>query len=270
MNTASNTDPFFGVDDNETEVVVTNTVGGVSQVTASVTISAKPLGGDAFIKLEEIFQFDQPVDAGTALIQRSQMLEVLREQAIEEAKSTADAIREAVGSTPRGNVSVHPVQQPAVNAGTQFGQTAPVAGPSATVAVANGAAPVSNGQQWASVKAKFGDGELRFITTVSYPSEQLKNDVLQQMLTKFGINPQALVVWDNRVGPKGLEAGVPAGCVTAVKIATEARDFVSSELHSVAVARSKFNADGSLYVWLTKEGEAALKFGALDRIKVGS
>lgn len=267
--TDNNIDPFWGADDNETEVVVTNAAGGVSQVTASVTISAKPLGGDAFIKLEEVFQFTEPVDAGTALIQRSQMLEVLREQAIEEATLTANAIRAAVAATPRGNVSVHPVQQAPVNTGTQFGQSVSTDGPAATVAVANGATPVSSGQQWASVKAKFGDGELRFITTASYPSEKLKDDVANEMLKKFNINPQALVVWDNRVGPKGLEAGVPAGCVAAVKIAQEARDFVAAELHAVAVARVKQNADGSLYVWMTKEGEAALKYGALDRIKVG-
>jgi hypothetical protein len=84
-----------------------------------------------------------------------------------------------------------------------------------------------------------------------------------------GLNPEALVVWDNRTGPRGLEAGVPAGCVAAVKISKEAQDFVPLEIQNVAVARVKHNSDGSVYVWLTKEAEAALKFGALDRIKVG-
>jgi len=51
-------------------------------------------------------------------------------------------------------------------------------------------------------------------------------------------------------------------------VAKEAQEFVPAEIQTTALARAKHNADGSLYVWLTKEGEAALKFGALDRIKI--
>jgi hypothetical protein len=53
-----------------------------------------------------------------------------------------------------------------------------------------------------------------------------------------------------------------------VKVSKEAQEFVAVELQTAAIARAKHNADGSVYVWLTKEGEAALKFGALDRIKL--
>lgn len=266
----SNADPFYGVDDNEQEVVATNADGGVSQVTASVTISAKPLGGDAFIKLEETYQFTEPVSAGSAIIRRSDMLDILREQAIEEAKKTAEALRAAVAATPRGNVSVHPVA-PAVPQGSQAGTFVPASGPQATVGVANGATPAASaGYQWSSVKAKFGDGELRFITTASLSSDQLKDNILNYIENKWSLNRHALVVWDNRVGAGGLEAGVPAGCVAAVKIAKDAQDFVSSDIANQAIARVKFNADGSLYVWMTKEAEAAFKYGALDRIKAGA
>lgn len=264
----SNANPFYSIEEENTAVINPAT-GGVSQVTVSVTISAKPLGGDAFIKLEETYTYDSPVDDGTAVIRRSDMVDVLREQAIEEAQKTANALREHIVANPRGSVSIHPVAQTAP-VGAAAGTEAPRFGAAATVAVANGATPpVSGGLQWASVKAKFGEGELRFVTTASQSTDELKSRVLEQMTTKFGLNPEALVVWDNRTGAKGLEAGVPAGCVAAVKISKEATEFVPAEIASLAVARVKHNADGSLYIWMTKEGESALKYGALDRIKVG-
>ena len=264
MNT-SNTDITI-----ESEDAATSGSPGVSQVTVSITVSAKPLGGDAYIKMEEVFDFLSPVSPAEAEETRAYIAENLRNQVLSEAVKTAEVIRATVAATPRGNVSVHPVTAPS-NAGAQSGQFVPAAGPAATVGVANGATPsASGGLQWASVKSKFGEGELRFVTTASMPSDDLKAAVLTQVQNKWGINPAALVVWDNRVGAKGLEAGVPAGCVTAVKIAKDAQEFVSAELHTAAIARSKFNADGTVYVWLTKEGEAALKYGALNALKVGA
>lgn len=254
----------------EEETAAVTSTPGTSQVTVSITVSAKPLGGDAYIKMEEVFDFPTLVSPAEAEETRTYLLSNLRKQVLAEAVTTAEAIRELVANTPRGNVSVHAVQ-PAVKPATQSGQFVPASGTAATVGVANGATPAaSGGLQWAAVKSKFGEGELRFVTTASISSDQLKGDVLAQIQAKWGINPSALIVWDNRVGPKGLEAGIPAGCVTAVKIAKDAQDFVSPELHGAAIARSKFNADGSSYVWLTKEGEAALKFGALNAIKAGA
>jgi hypothetical protein len=261
--------PFFHVEENTNTAVIHDTTGGVSQVTASVTISAKPLGGDAFIKLEEVFAFASPVDELTALSKREEIVGILREQAIAQAQETADAIRQHIASNPRGNVSVHSAN-PSVPSGTQAGAPAPSFGgtAAATVAVANGApAPATGGLQWSSVQSKFGEGELRFVTTSSQSTDELRARTLEQLREK-GLNPDALVVWDNRTGPRGLEAGVPAGCVAAVKVAKEAQEFVPAEVQSLAIARVKHNSDGSLYVWLTKEAEAALKFGALDRIKV--
>lgn len=258
--------PFYS--EHVEQNTVANNNGGISQVVASVTISAKPLGGDAFIKLEETFLFNQPVDADTAIRKREEIVAILREQAIEEAQNAADAIRQHVSANPRGHVSVHPVTPAAPAAGSQFGQQAPAFGAAATVAVANGATPsLSGGLQWGSVPSKFGDGELRFVTTSSQSTDELRSLVLEEMRKK-GLNPEALVVWDNRTGAKGLEAGVPAGCVAAVKVGKEAQEFVPAEVQNIAIARVKHNSNGSVYVYFTKEGEAALKFGALSRIAV--
>jgi hypothetical protein len=261
-----NNNPFYSVEEENT-AVINDGSGGVSQVTASVTISAKPLGGDAFIKLEETFTFNTPVDPATAIIKRDEIVEILRDQAIGQAQQTADSLRTHILANPRGNVSVHSVTN-TPSSGTQAGTTAPSFGAPATVAVANGAGvPPTGGLVWSSVKSKFGDGELRFVTTSSQSTDHLRAAILEQMRSK-GLNPEALVVWDNRTGARGLEAGVPAGCVAAVKVSKEAQEFVPLEVQTIALARAKHNADGSVYVWLTKEAEAALKFGALDRIKV--
>lgn len=259
--------------DNITDIQTNETIGdgGISHTSVSITLSTKALGVDAFIKLEETFAFSGPVDAATAIIKRDDMLEVLRDQVIEQALSAGEAVREAVARAPRGNVSVTPVQQAPRNEGTQVGQFAPAAGgPAATVAVANGAAPApvaAGAQEWMSVPSRFGDGEIRFLTSAAYSTERMEADVASWLQSK-GLNPGAFKVWDNRTGPRGMEAGNPNGCVANIKIAKEAQEFVPGDIANLAVGRVKFNANGTLYVWLTKEAEAALKYGALDGIKL--
>lgn len=238
--------------------------GGVRSVSVSITVNAKALGADMFIKLEEAYEFATPTDESGALFKREEIAQILREQAIVVAKESADEFRAAVAATPRGNVSVHQVI-PAQHSGTQAGTAAPVAGPAATVAVANGAAPTTG--SWMSVPSKFGDGELRFLPTSVYSSGQLEAEV-GNWLRQHGLNPDAFKVWDNRPGQKGLEAGVPNGCVAAIKISKDAQAFVAGDIANQAIARVKFNSNGSLYIWFTKEAEAAIKYGALDRIKL--
>lgn len=252
----------------EDVVVIPNPAGGVSQVSVSITLSTKALGADAFIKLEETYDFGAPVNDGEAVVRRSHMVDVLRDQVLDEAKNIVHSIREEIANTPKGSVSVHPVATTTIS-GTQSGSVAPAfSGPSATVAVANGAAAApAGGATWMSVPSKFGDSELRFITTASYPTSQLEAEV-GKWLRQHGLNPDAFKIWDNRSGQKGLEAGVPNGCVAAVKISKDAQAFVAGDIANQAIARVKFNANGSLYIWLTKEADAAIKYGALNGVKL--
>jgi hypothetical protein len=238
--------------------------GGVRSVSVSITLNAKALGADMFIKLEEAYEFSTPTDESGALFKREEIAQILREQAISVAKESADEFRAAVAATPRGSVSVHQVI-PDQHPGTQAGAAAPVSGPAATVAVANGAAPTAGG--WMSVPSRFGDGELRFLPTSVYSSGQLEAEV-GNWLRQHGFNPDAFKVWDNRPGQKGLEAGVPNGCVAAIKISKDAQAFVAGDIANQAIGRVKFNSNGSLYIWFTKEAEAAIKYGALDNVKV--
>lgn len=252
----------------EDVAVIPNPQGGVSQVSVSITLSTKALGADAFLKVEETYDFGIPATDADAIVRRSEMVDILRDQVIAEAKNLVDAVREEIAATPKGAVSVHPVN-PVSASGTQAGTISPAfSGAQATVAVANGATPApAGGAQWASVPSKFGDGELRFITTASYSTSLLEAEV-GNWLRQHGLNPDAFKVWDNRPGARGLEAGVPNGCVAAVKVSKEAQNYVQGDIANQAIARVKFNANGSLYIWLTKEADAALKYGALNGVKL--
>jgi hypothetical protein len=249
------------------EATISADNGGASSVTVSITVNAKTLGADAFIKMEEVHAFTEPASSADAIIKRDEMLEILREQIIEQAKTVAASIRDEVARMPKGVASVMPVQQ-ASNPGTQANTQAPAFGAQATVAVANGAAPAQQGG-WSSVPSRFGDGDLRFLTTAAFSTQQLEAEV-GSWLQGHGLNPAAFKVWDNRPGPKGLEAGVPNGCVATVKIARDAQAFVGPDLATAAIARVKFNSNGSLYIWFVKEIEAAIKYGALDRVKLAA
>ena len=243
--------------------------GGVSSVSVSVTLSTKALGADAFIKLEETWEFDTPASPGEAAVQRAEIVEVLRDQALGEAKKTVEEVRTFVASTPKGSVSVHDVNPSAAAAPSQAGRTAPAAGPAATIAVANGAqAAAGGGLDWRSLPDRFdANKQFRYVSTLSQPSDVLVGMVNQWLIAQ-GFNPDAFKVWDNRTGPKGLEAGVPQSCVAAVKVSQDAASYVSPDLAKQQLARVKHNADGSLYIWLTKEAEAAIKYGALDQLKL--
>jgi hypothetical protein len=252
-----------------TDIKTAETAAGgvVTAVTVSITVNAKVLGADAFVKMEEIRWFDGGTDPANAILVREDIIGILREQVLDEAAATADAVRERAAQTPKGAVSVHPAAPVQPAAGAQFGQTAPPSGPQATVAVANGAAPAAG--QWQSVPSRFGDGEIRFLPTSVYSTGQLEAEVAQ-WLSGQGLNPDAFKVWDNRPGPKGLEAGAPNGCVAAIKVSRDAEDFVPADVARNAVARVKFNNNGTLYIWLTKEAEAAIKYGALDKVKLAA
>jgi hypothetical protein len=89
-------------------------------------------------------------------------------------------------------------------------------------------------------------------------------------LTARGFDPALFKIWDNRPGARGLEAGVPNGSVANIKVDDAAQAAIPAEFGRVPAARVKFNNDGSLYVWFTKEFEAASKYGAVDPLKLGA
>lgn len=230
---------------------------GVRSTSVSITLNAKSLGVDAFVKLEETREFPTLVSAGEAVIVREDIAAILTDQALAIIAETAATVKQAAAATPQGHVSVHQVT-PQAPTGVAVGYAAPAQpGPAQVTAVANGA---SFQTEWKSVPSKFGDGELRFISTNSYPSMRLEQEVAT-WLTSKGLNPALFKTWDNRPGPRGLEAGVPNGAVAAVKVGKEIIDACPPDFQKIPAARVKFNSDGSLYIWFTKEFESFLKYG---------
>lgn len=242
------------------------TDGGVRSTSVSITLNAKSLGVDAFVKLEQTYEFTELVNDSEALIRRGQMAELLTDEILEIIANTASSVKQHAAENPRGAVSVHPVQPAQVPAGFQVGTQAPAQPAQAIAAVANGA---NFQNDWATCPSRFGDGDIRFIRTSSYSSEQMEAEVGSWLLSK-GLNPNAFKVWDNRPGPKGLEAGVPNGAVGTVKISKDAIDQVPEEFGKVPAARIKFNNNGTLYIWFTKEFEAFMKYGGAAVLKAGA
>lgn len=227
--------------------------GTIKEVTVSITKSVKLHGDLISITLGETRTLNSASESD-GIIVRDGVANLLQEQ-------IASLLKEAVAK--HGDVLPTPVtpgyvQRPAAPAytGTQVaGPAYSGSGAAAVAAVANGA-PVSAGA-WMSVPSRFGDGDIRFLPTSVYPSAQLENEVSNFLLGR-NLNPSFFKTWDNRPGQRGLEAGVPNGAVAAVKLSDGAPG--KEQIGNNAAARVKFNNDGSLYIWLTKEFEAALKF----------
>ena len=218
----------------------------VTAVTVSITQSIKLAGDLVSITLGETRELEGASDFD-ALTVRNEITEILQEQGqdfLNKAKANGP-----VQAAPRAvtGPGTAPVAVPSYQA------TAPV---QAAVASAVNSAPVNNGG-WLSVPSRFGDGDIRFLPCSAYPTAQLEAEVAS-FLAGHNLDARYFKVWDNRPGPRGMEAGVASGALAAVKLVDGAPG--KDQLGNNAALRAKFNNDGSLYLWFTKEFEAALKF----------
>lgn len=222
----------------------------VKEVSVTITKSLKLNGDIISVSVGETATINdgQELDG---ILTRAQIAQVLSEQADVIIKTES----ERMAATHKSFIPT-PVVSP-TPAGSQA-YAAPVAGTGlqAVQAAANGA-PVNADGGWRSVPSRFGDGDIRFLPCSVFPTVRLEQEV-QAFLSSKGLNPGFFKVWDNRPGPRGLEAGAPNGAVAAVKLNDGAPG--KEQMGNNAAARVKFNNDGSLYIWLTKEFEAALKF----------
>ena len=242
----------------------------VRSTSVSITLNAKPLGVDAFIKLEETREFAEPISSLDALVKREELAALLTEQALAIVADTARTVKEFIASNPVGHVSVHPVAPAQAPAGSQVGAVAPAgSGAPAITAVANGAAP---GGDWRNAVDRFDANKtVRYLSTASYSTDQMRF-AASQWLASQGFDGQMFDVWDER---SDAEQGKPISSVCNVKVGKDNAYLVPSEVVKTpnggnkAVARAKFNHDGSLYFYWTKEAEAAVKYGAFAPLKSG-
>lgn len=231
----------------------------VTSTSVSITLNAKSLGLDAFIKFEETVQFTVPATAVDALLKREEMAALIADQLIAIVKDTAATVKAAAPALP-----ARPAAQQAP-AGAYQGQPAPAgAGAAAVHAVANGA--TAGGLDWRNAPDRFDQSKtVRYLSTAAYTADQMKA-AAAAWIAAAGFNPEAFDVWDER---RDAEAGKAISSVCNVKVKKDLHHLVPTEVVATntggvkAVARAKFNHDGSLFFYWSKDAEAAIKYNAL-------
>jgi len=254
-----------------TDNTIHNDNNEVKSTSVSITLSGKSLGVDAFIKLEETREFVTPISTTEAVLKREELAELLTDQALAIVAQTAKAVKEHNAANPVGHVSVHSVAPVSAPAGSQAGATIPAGtGAPAVVAAANGAAA---GGDWRNAADRFDANKtVRYLSTASYSTDQMRA-AASQWLASQGFNSQLFDVWDER---GDAEQGRPISSVCNVKVGKDHAYLVPSDVVKTpnggnkAVARAKFNHDGSLYFYWTKEADAAVKYGAFNPLKAGA
>jgi len=226
----------------------------VKSTSVSVTLNAKPFGLDAFIKFEETVEFPQGATEVDALLKRDNMAALIAEQLLAVIRDTAVSIK--------GSALPVAAALLAVAAGAYQGQPAPAGVGAATVAaVANGAVA----SEWRSAPDRFdATKQVRYLSTASYSMDQMRA-AATAWLASAGFNGANFDVWDER---RDAESGKPISSVCNIKVKKELlslvpHDVVQTNTGGVkAVARAKFNHDGSLFFYWSKDAEAAIKYGA--------
>jgi hypothetical protein len=222
----------------------------VKSTSVAITLNAKNLGVDAFIKLEQVSEFVTPISEVEALVKREEMAQLLTEQLL------------AIVADTSAKVKAHIIEKgitPVVSVNT---------GASNIKAVANGA---ETGGEWkVAVDAFDSAKQVRYLSMASLPTDSLKQ-LAANWISGNGINADAFDVWDER---RDAEAGKPISSICNIKLKEDFRGQAPTELIYTdkggvkALARAKFNSDGSVYFyWANKEVQAAVKYGALNFLK---
>lgn len=241
----------------------TPVTANVTSTSVAITLNAKQLGIDAFVKFEETVEFTSPATEVDALVKREEMAQLMTEQLLAVIKDAAATVKAAAPALPATPVV------PQVPAGAYQGQPAPAGtGAAAVHAVANGA--VAGGLDWRNAPDRFDTSKtVRYLSTASFPAENLKAAAVQ-WLVSAGFNPEAFDVWDER---RDAESGKAISSVCNIKVKKELHALVPTDVVATntggvkAVARAKFNHDGSLFFYWSKDAEAAIKYNALDPLK---
>lgn len=234
---------------------INETKNDVRSTSVAITLNAKNLGVDAFIKLEQTVEFTELASEVDALVKREEIAALLTEQALSIAKDTAGKVKSYL--LENGVAPIAPARTTPVGTGA-----------SAITAVANGATP--NGDWRTAIDAFDSAKQVRFLSTQSFSKDQLTNAALSWLVGQ-GFNSDCFDIWDER---RDAESGKPISSVCNIKVKEGFRDrlpakFIFTDRGGIkAIARAKFNSDGSLYFhWANKELSTAIEYGAFDGIK---
>jgi hypothetical protein len=231
----------------------------VTSTSVKITLNAKSLGLDAFFTLEETHEFINDAGVVDAAMKREEVAALLTEQLLALINDSKATVAAAVKTS-----APVVVPQPAAATLAPAGTGAP-----AITAVANGAA---HGNGWATTADRFdANKQVRFLTRAAFPSDNLKAACVAWIAAQ-GFNAELFDVWDER---NDAEQGKPVSSVANIKVKKDFQALApgaqaalaTATGGSKAVARARFNADGSVWCYFAKEFEAAAKYGACDALK---
>jgi hypothetical protein len=118
-------------------------------------------------------------------------------------------------------------------------------------------APQSNGSlQWAIAHKPNGAGSFEYISTSSFSSDRFIQEAKAQ-LPELGLPVEEVVVFDDRGGAKGIEAGQQYYCAGKVKARADS-NLAKAMQGKLIVGNVDFNRDGTLKVSLSRDGKAAV------------
>lgn len=120
-----------------------------------------------------------------------------------------------------------------------------------------GFAAAQSSDNWRTAYKPNGAGSFKFLPT----SVMTKNDFIrlaEEQLPSLGLDPAQVVVFDDRGGDRGIEAGEKYYCAGKVKARRD------SQLESIMdgksiVANIDFETDGSLKLSLSRDGKTAIQ-----------
>lgn len=234
----------------------------VTHTSVKVTLNAKSLGVDAFFTVEETHEFIGDANVVDAAIKRDEVAALLVEQLLNIINDSSATVKAAAKNSAPAVVP-QPVAAPLAPAGT---------GAPAITAVANGAA---HGTGWATAPDRFDAAkQVRFLTRAVFPSDNLKAACFAWLVSQ-GFNADMFDVWDER---NDAEQGKPVSSIANIKVKKDFVGLVPGAAAAIstpsggskAVARARFNADGSVWCYWAKEFEAASKYGAAEALKAGA
>jgi hypothetical protein len=132
-----------------------------------------------------------------------------------------------------------------------------VARPSFSPQQSNGS--VSAGD-WKTAFKPNGAGSFEYLSTSAFSTERFVQEAKAQ-IPSLGIDPEQVVVFDDRHGPKGIEAGNEYYCAGKIKARQDSKLLQAMQGKAI-VGNIDFNRDGTLKVSLSRDGKTAV--GALQ------
>ena len=110
---------------------------------------------------------------------------------------------------------------------------------------------------WAIAHKPNGAGTFEYMPTSAFPTDRFVNEAKAQV-PALGLPIEEIVVFDDRGGARGIEAGQEYYCAGKVKVRSDSKLASAMQGKSI-VGNIDFNKDGTQKVSLSRDGKNALQ-----------